>query len=166
VGISERKTKKEIKEENAKGNEEGKTATEKDGHIGGLILGGRPAGSCAAPISRRLPRGASTTLGARSGQLTKMIHDAIEHSDMQLIAETYNILSNVFRSAPDAAAVFGRWIGAASLVLDRYHREAAHEEGRGSAPCRSDPRWRRSGGHRQVGRTGLIRSDGRDAGIR
>jgi 6-phosphogluconate dehydrogenase len=32
--------------------------------------------------------------------LVKLVHNAIEHSDMQLIAETHNILSNVFHLAP------------------------------------------------------------------
>jgi 6-phosphogluconate dehydrogenase len=33
----------------------------------------------------------------------------MDHSDMQLMAETCDILSNVFRFVPDAAAIFGRW---------------------------------------------------------
>ena len=45
-----------------------------------------------------------------SGHFVKMVHNAIEYADMQLIAETYDILSNVFRLVPeDAAAVFGSW---------------------------------------------------------
>jgi 6-phosphogluconate dehydrogenase len=50
-------------------------------------------------------------IGARgSGHFVKMVHNAIEYSDMQLIAETYDILSNVFGiPAADAAAVFSRW---------------------------------------------------------
>jgi 6-phosphogluconate dehydrogenase len=38
----------------------------------------------------------------------KMVHNATEHFDIQLIAERYNILSNVFcLASADAAAVSG-----------------------------------------------------------
>jgi hypothetical protein len=57
-------------------------------------------GSCAAPTSRRSPgglptrRSALTTWGCYSRYLVKMVHNAIEHSDMELIAKRCNIVSN------------------------------------------------------------------------
>jgi 6-phosphogluconate dehydrogenase len=40
----------------------------------------------------------------------KIVHNAIEQFDVQLIVETDNLLSNIFHLAPaDAAAGFGRW---------------------------------------------------------
>jgi 6-phosphogluconate dehydrogenase len=37
-----------------------------------------------------------------------MVHNTVEHSDMQFIAETYSILSNVYRLAPADGGRFAR----------------------------------------------------------
>jgi 6-phosphogluconate dehydrogenase len=45
-----------------------------------------------------------------SGHYVKMIHNGIEYGDMQLIAETYDIMRNALgMSAPEIGEVFGRW---------------------------------------------------------
>lgn len=45
-----------------------------------------------------------------SGHFVKMVHNAIEYADMQLIAETYNILVDLLHMTPDQAAdLFGKW---------------------------------------------------------
>ena len=45
-----------------------------------------------------------------SGHFVKMVHNAIEYADMQLIAETYNILVDLLKMTPDQAAdLFGKW---------------------------------------------------------
>lgn len=45
-----------------------------------------------------------------SGHFVKMVHNAIEYADMQLIAETYSILTDVFHFTADQAAdVFEKW---------------------------------------------------------
>jgi 6-phosphogluconate dehydrogenase len=45
-----------------------------------------------------------------SGHYVKMIHNGIEYGDMQLIAETYDIMRNALdMSAPEIGEVFERW---------------------------------------------------------
>jgi 6-phosphogluconate dehydrogenase len=45
-----------------------------------------------------------------SGHYVKMIHNGIEYGDMQLIAETYDIMRNALdMSAPEIGAVFAKW---------------------------------------------------------
>ncbi len=45
-----------------------------------------------------------------AGHLVKMVHNGIEYGDMQLIAETYDLLSRALgMSAPELAKVFGDW---------------------------------------------------------
>ena len=71
--------------------------------------GGRP---CCALIG---PDGA--------GHYVKMVHNGIEYADMQLIAETYDILKSVYGlSARDIGDVFADW---KSSALDSYLIEIA-----------------------------------------
>lgn len=45
-----------------------------------------------------------------SGHYVKMVHNGIEYGDMQLIAETYDIMRNALKmSAPEIGKVFERW---------------------------------------------------------
>ncbi|MCO5215946.1 MAG: NADP-dependent phosphogluconate dehydrogenase [Thermomicrobiales bacterium] len=45
-----------------------------------------------------------------SGHYVKMVHNGIEYGDMQLIAETYDIMRNSLKmSAPEIGQVFQRW---------------------------------------------------------
>ena len=45
-----------------------------------------------------------------AGHFVKMVHNAIEYSDMQLIAETYHILKNLFKYDNEKCAdTFGQW---------------------------------------------------------
>ncbi|MCX6551679.1 MAG: NADP-dependent phosphogluconate dehydrogenase [Acidobacteria bacterium] len=45
-----------------------------------------------------------------SGHFVKMVHNGIEYGDMQLIAETYDILSRGLQlSAPDIGGIFAHW---------------------------------------------------------
>jgi 6-phosphogluconate dehydrogenase len=45
-----------------------------------------------------------------AGHFVKMVHNGIEYGDMQLIAETYDILRNVLGlEAAELADIFGRW---------------------------------------------------------
>lgn len=45
-----------------------------------------------------------------SGHYVKMVHNGIEYGDMQLIAETYDIMRNSLKmSAPEIGKVFERW---------------------------------------------------------
>ncbi|MGN6814352.1 MAG: NADP-dependent phosphogluconate dehydrogenase [Thermomicrobiales bacterium] len=45
-----------------------------------------------------------------AGHYVKMVHNGIEYGDMQLIAETYNILKHALGlSAPEMSAIFARW---------------------------------------------------------
>lgn len=45
-----------------------------------------------------------------AGHYVKMVHNGIEYGDMQLIAETYNILRNALgMTAAEMSAVFSRW---------------------------------------------------------
>jgi 6-phosphogluconate dehydrogenase len=45
-----------------------------------------------------------------AGHFVKMVHNGIEYGDMQLIAETYDVLHRgLGLSTPDAGAVFGEW---------------------------------------------------------
>jgi 6-phosphogluconate dehydrogenase len=45
-----------------------------------------------------------------AGHYVKMVHNGIEYGDMQLIAETYNIMKHALRlSAPEMAAIFADW---------------------------------------------------------
>lgn len=45
-----------------------------------------------------------------SGHYVKMVHNGIEYGDMQLIAETYDIMRNALKmSAPEIGKVFARW---------------------------------------------------------
>ena len=71
-----------------------------------------------------------------AGHFVKMVHNGIEYADIQLIAETYDLLRNGLRLAPDElAAVFREWnqgrlqsylIEITSYVL------AKHDNGAGS----------------------------------
>ncbi|OHT16435.1 6-phosphogluconate dehydrogenase [Tritrichomonas foetus] len=45
-----------------------------------------------------------------AGHFVKMVHNAIEYSDMQLIAETYDILKKLFKlDAESIGEIFGKW---------------------------------------------------------
>ncbi len=45
-----------------------------------------------------------------AGHYVKMVHNGIEYGDMQLIAETYNLMKQVLGlSAPEMGAIFARW---------------------------------------------------------
>ncbi|MGN6697471.1 MAG: NADP-dependent phosphogluconate dehydrogenase [Thermomicrobiales bacterium] len=45
-----------------------------------------------------------------AGHYVKMVHNGIEYGDMQLIAETYNILKHALGlSAPEMSTIFARW---------------------------------------------------------
>jgi 6-phosphogluconate dehydrogenase len=45
-----------------------------------------------------------------AGHYVKMVHNGIEYGDMQLIAETYNIMKHALGlSAPEMSAIFARW---------------------------------------------------------
>lgn len=45
-----------------------------------------------------------------SGHYVKMVHNGIEYGDMQLIAETYDVMRNSLKmSAPEIGKVFARW---------------------------------------------------------
>lgn len=47
-----------------------------------------------------------------AGHYVKMVHNGIEYGDMQLIAETYNIMKHALGlTAPEMAAIFDRWNG-------------------------------------------------------
>ena len=47
-----------------------------------------------------------------AGHFVKMVHNGIEYADMQLIAETWDVLRRVLgMSAPETADVFDRWNG-------------------------------------------------------
>ncbi len=57
------------------------------------------SGPCTAYIGKR-----------SAGHFVKMCHNGIEYGDMQLIAETYDILRNVFHLNPnDIAEIFNEW---------------------------------------------------------
>lgn len=65
------------------------------------------------PIAAKTPDGTPCVdyIGSGgSGHFVKMVHNAIEYADMQLIAETYSILTDIFHLTPDqAGALFGKW---------------------------------------------------------
>ncbi|UBV42032.1 decarboxylating NADP(+)-dependent phosphogluconate dehydrogenase [Deinococcus taeanensis] len=44
-----------------------------------------------------------------AGHFVKMVHNGIEYADMQMIAESYQLLRAAGLSAPEAGAVFARW---------------------------------------------------------
>ncbi len=47
-----------------------------------------------------------------AGHYVKMVHNGIEYGDMQLIAETYNIMKHALGlTAPEMADIFARWNG-------------------------------------------------------
>jgi 6-phosphogluconate dehydrogenase len=49
-----------------------------------------------------------------SGHYVKMVHNGIEYGDMQLIAETYDVMRTALKlSAPEMAAIFADWNGRA-----------------------------------------------------
>src|SRR5208337_2094983 len=53
-----------------------------------------------------------------AGHYVKMVHNGIEYADMQLIAETYDLLKSVYRlSAREIAEAFAGW---KSSALDSY----------------------------------------------
>ncbi len=48
--------------------------------------------------------------GGGSGHFVKMVHNGIEYADMQLIAETYDIMKKILRLRPDQMAeIFDAW---------------------------------------------------------
>ncbi|KAK8895782.1 hypothetical protein M9Y10_013667 [Tritrichomonas musculus] len=52
-----------------------------------------------------------------AGHFVKMVHNAIEYSDMQLIAETYDILKKLFKLNSDQISeIFGKWNSETSLL--------------------------------------------------
>jgi 6-phosphogluconate dehydrogenase len=79
--------------------------------------GPREAWQAVAPILRAIAAKADdgepcvAYMGPRgAGHYVKMIHNGIEYGDMQLIAETYDLLSRgAGMSAKDIAAVFAAW---------------------------------------------------------
>ena len=44
-----------------------------------------------------------------AGHFVKMVHNGIEYADMQMIAESYQLLRAAGLSAPEAGEVFARW---------------------------------------------------------
>ena len=90
----------------------------------------------------------------RRGHYVKMVHNGIEYGDMQLIAETYDVMRNALgMTAAEMAAVFADWNKGklASFLIEitaqvlRYHR-CGHRPAAG----RPDPRRRRAKGHRPL----------------
>ena len=71
-----------------------------------------------------------------AGHYVKMVHNGIEYADMQLIAETYDILKSVYGlSAREIGDVFARW---KSSALDSYlidiTAEVLHKTDESGAP--------------------------------
>ena len=70
-----------------------------------------------------------------AGHFVKMVHNGIEYADIQLIAETYDLLRNALGLSPDElAAIFREWnngrlqsylIEITSLVLAKHESEGA-----------------------------------------
>ena len=87
--------------------------------LGPAIMPGGPreAWDALAPIFRAIAARAEDGepcvdyMGPRgAGHYVKMVHNGIEYGDMQLIAETYDVLHRgAGLSAADLAAVFGEW---------------------------------------------------------
>ena len=89
-----------------------------------------------------------------AGHFVKMVHNGIEYGDMQLIAESYDVLKHVARPVERRAGqgLYRVEQGRARQLPDRDHVEDLHEEGRGDrqGSGRCDPRSRRAEGHGQV----------------
>ena len=105
---------------------------------GPAIMPGGPfeAWNAVAPVFRAIAARADdgepcvAYMGPRgAGHYVKMVHNGIEYGDMQLIAETYDLLSRgAGMSAPELAEVFSKWnrgelrsylIDITARVLDR-----------------------------------------------
>ena len=92
------------------------------------------------------PRGA--------GHYVKMVHNGIEYGDMQLIAETYDVLHRgAGLTAPELAQVFSEWnAGELRSLSDRDHRAhlRAHRRADRTAAGRCGPGRGAAEGHWQV----------------
>jgi 6-phosphogluconate dehydrogenase len=68
-----------------------------------------------------------------AGHFVKMVHNGIEYADIQLIAETYDLLRNALGlSADELAAVFRQWNGGrlqSYLIEITSHVLAKHDDG-------------------------------------
>ncbi len=86
-------------------------------HGPSIMPGGTPEGYAAvAPILTRIAAQVDGTpcctyIGPDgAGHYVKMVHNGIEYADMQLIAEAYDLLSQVMRlTAPELADIFSQW---------------------------------------------------------
>src|SRR5256712_7743578 len=72
-----------------------------------------------------------------AGHFVKMVHNGIEYADIQLIAETYDLLRNALGLAPDElASVFREWNEGrlqSYLIEITSHVLAKHDDGSGAA---------------------------------
>ena len=97
-----------------------------------------------------------------AGHYVKMVHNGIEYGDMQLIAESYDLLRNgAGLSVPEIAATFEDWNqGDLESVPDRDHRDRAAPDRRGDRrPAgRRHPRPGRAEGHRPLDQPGRARA--------
>ena len=112
--------------------------------LGPAIMPGGPreAWEALAPIFRAIAAKAEDGapcveyMGPRgAGHYVKMVHNGIEYGDMQLIAETYDLLHRgAGMSAPDIAGVFREWnagelrsylVEITAKILDRIDEETA-----------------------------------------
>lgn len=67
-----------------------------------------------------------------AGHFVKMVHNAIEYSDMQLIAETYDILKKLFHLSNDQIAdIFQKWNQTVleSYLIEITEKVLRHKEG-------------------------------------
>ena len=86
-----------------------------------------------------------------AGHYVKMVHNGIEYADMQLIAESYDLLRHARRARGpgDRAGVRALERVGARVVPDRDLGARARQDRRGDRPAagRRDPRRRRAEGH-------------------
>ncbi|MBA2754370.1 MAG: NADP-dependent phosphogluconate dehydrogenase [Chloroflexia bacterium] len=96
---------------------------------GPSLMPGGPAGAYAALEPMLVAIAAKTEAGpcvthigsGGSGHYVKMVHNGIEYGDMQLIAETYDVMRRALgMKAPEIADVFERWNGGklASFLIE------------------------------------------------
>src|SRR2546430_5541989 len=75
-----------------------------------------------------------------AGHFVKMVHNGIEYADIQLIAESYDLMRNALGlSADDLAAVFGEWNKGrlqSYLIEITSHVLAQHDDGLPPPPAR------------------------------
>ena len=88
-----------------------------------------------------------------AGHYVKMVHNGIEYADMQLIAETYDVLKSVYglSAGEHRRRVRGLEIERARFLSHRHHRQGAAQDRRhGGGARRSDRRRGRAEGHRAL----------------